>query len=185
MRCLNRATLLRLLTLAWLALALAVFCPAPVQAVERADIEAGLKTLPLLMTRMTGDLTMAVVYDSANPVSKAEGEKVKSLIDAGIQLPGGGKLTALPITTAEIGKLSRAKLAYLTSGLGAQLNDVAAATAAASILTLTMDIDCVRVAHCIIGVETKPSVTIYFSKTAADDAKIEFVQAFNMVVKQP
>jgi len=128
---------------------------------------------------------MAIVYDPANAVSRTDAESIKKIVDSGIKIQGGGKLDAILVSVSELGKLSRAKIAFLTPGLSAHYTAINRATSAASIITITTDIECVRVAKCIIGVSTQPNLTIYYSKEAADNAKIEFSQAFSMLVKQP
>jgi len=167
------------------ALVLGMMVSSPAFATERLDIVSGLNTLPLLINKITGDTTMAIVYDPASTSSKSDADGIKKMVDAGITMPSGGKLSAILVSVNELGKLSRARIAFLTPGLSKYFTGINTATSAASILTISTDIGCVRAAKCIIGVSTKPSLTIYYSKTAADNAKIEFSQAFSMLVKQP
>ncbi len=157
----------------------------PALATEQSDIDASLKALPLLINKISGDATMAIVYDPADATSKNDAQAIQSIVQAGVQIPGGGKLSTILVGINELGKLSRAKIAFLTPGITSHYDDINTATSAASILTFSTDIDCVKAAKCIIGVVTKPSVIIYYSKPAAEAAKIEFSQNFSMLVKQP
>ncbi len=166
------------------SLTFAVALPNVASATERADIVAGLNALPLLTSKLTGDITMAVIYDPADAVSSAEATGIKAIVDAGMPVPGGGKLSAILVGVGELSKLARAQIAFVTKGLTQYYADISTATSAASILTITTDIDCVSAAKCILGVATKPGITIYFSKTASDSAKIEFMQEFIMLAKQ-
>ena len=158
-------------------------------ATDSLDITSGLNTLPLLVDKITGDTTIGIAYNPLSSTSASDAHNIKAMIDAGektgIKLPGRGKLSAILVSVNELGKLSRARIAFLTPGLEAYFANINTATSAASILTITTDIDCVRAAKCIIGIETKPNLTIYYSKSAADSAKIEFSQSFSMLVKQP
>jgi hypothetical protein len=176
---------MRCLLLHLLALVLCIFIAPVCMATEQSDITAALKALPLLTNKMTGDVATAILYDPSNSASEADAKNIKKIIDAGMQAPGGNKLSAILVSVHELGKLSRAKIAFLTPGLGSYLDDISTATSAASILTFSTDIDCVRAGKCIIGITTSPSLTIYYSKPAAEAAKIEFSQNFSMLVKQP
>lgn len=49
---------------------------------------------------------------------------------------------------------------------------------------MSTDLGCVKANKCILGLVSKPSVDIYYSKSAADAAKITFSPAFTMLVKQ-
>jgi hypothetical protein len=157
---------------------------SPAKATDRPDIVAGLGTFPLMTDKISGDVTLGIIYDPTLMSSKSDAENIKKIVDAGIDLPGGGKLSALLVSVEELGKLSRVRAAFITPGLESHFADIALATSAASVLTMTTDVACVKAGTCIIGVATKPGVTIYFNKTAADAAKIEFSQAFAMLVRQ-
>jgi len=153
-------------------------------ATDQLDISVGLKTLPLLNNKLSGSAVMAVVYDPADAQSKAEADAIVSAVGAGIDAPGGVKVTATLVSTAELAKLSQAKLAFVTGGLKGALDQVAAAAASNGVLTMSTDLDCVKANKCVLGIVSKPSVDIYYSKTAADNAKIGFAPAFAMLVKQ-
>ncbi|MFA6280009.1 MAG: hypothetical protein WC612_04365 [Bdellovibrionales bacterium] len=156
---------------------------APAQAVDQADLMVALKTTPLLTNKLSGSAVMAVVFDPADAASKAEADSLKALLDAGIDAPGGVKITGMMVPVAEVGsKLSSAKLAFITKG--ACTAPVSTAANAAGVLSMSTDLDCVKGNKCILGIVTKPSVEIYYSKTAADAAKVGFAQAFTMLVKQ-
>lgn len=164
------------------ACALGVLFSTPSFATEQKDIIVGLKALPLLINKIPGDANMAVVYDPANAASKTDADNIKKIVDAGLDIPGGGKLSATLVGVGELSKLSSSKIAFITPGLSSQYGAIAAA--ATGVLTITADIPCVKAGKCIIGVVTSPDVTIYYSKAAADAAKIDFSSAFTMLVKQ-
>ena len=164
------------------ALVLVAGLPSQVFAVEKLDLSVGLKTLPLLTDKLSGTVTMAVVYDPANAASKSEADAVKAIADAGLEGPGGIKITAALVSTAELGKMAGAKLGFVTKG--ACTTAVSSASASNGVLTMTTDLDCVKAGKCVLGVVSQPSVEIYYSKSAAEAAKIGFAQAFSMLAKQ-
>lgn len=164
-------------------LALAMLA-TPAFAFEQTDLSVGLKTLPMLTNKLSGSAVAAVVYDPANADSKAEADVIKGLIDANPDAPGGVKLTSLLVGVADLAKLSGAKLAFVTKGLSSKFDAVSAAAASAGVLTISTDIDCVKGNKCVLGISSKPTVEIFFSKAAADAGKIGFSQAFTMLAKQ-
>ncbi|MDP9127182.1 MAG: hypothetical protein M3N08_02825 [Pseudomonadota bacterium] len=166
------------------AIALAGLNPLPCLATERQDIVAGLDTLPMMVDKISGDVTMAIIFDAAIPASKADADNVKAIVDAGINVPGGGKLSALLVNVNDLAKLSRVRLAFMTTGLAPHFADINLVTSAASVLTVSTDISCVTAGACIIGISNSPKLAIYFNKAAADAAKIEFSQGFAMLVRQ-
>ena len=151
-------------------------------AVDQMDVSVGLKTLPLMNNKISGSAAMAVIFDPANPASKAEADEVKALIDAGLEAPGGIKISALMVPSTDLSKLSGAKIGFVAKG--ACTDAVSAAAASNGILTMTTELDCVKSSKCILGVVSKPRVEIFYSKSAADAAKIGFSQAFSMLVSQ-
>jgi hypothetical protein len=154
----------------------------PSSATEQKDIVVGLKALPLLTNKITGDAAMAVIYDPANAASKSDAEGIKKIVDGGVDVPGGGKLSATLVGVGELSKMSGYKIAFVTPGLSSHYGAIGSSSS--GVLTITADVDCVKAAKCIVGVVTSPDVAIYYSKPAADAAKIDFSSAFAMLVKQ-
>jgi hypothetical protein len=158
---------------------------ASAMATDQLDVSVGLKTLPLLTPKITGPATVAIVFDPSNAESKADADAIKAVIDGGLEAPGGVKLVALMVAVGEIGKVSGAKIAILTRGAGKSAFDgLATAATAAGVLSMSTDLDCVKASKCVLGIQSKPSVDIYFSKAAADAAKLVFSPAFAMLAKQ-
>lgn len=156
--------------------------PDVAYATDELDLSVGLKTLPLLINKISGATKLAIIFDPKIPDSKAEADQIKAVIDGGLEAPGGVQLSALLVSTENLSKLNNIKIGIVTKG--ACTDAVSAAASANSVLTMTSDLDCVRANRCILGVVSRPSVEIYFSKSAADAAKVEFSLSFIMVVKR-
>ncbi|MDD5587409.1 MAG: hypothetical protein PHY92_10740 [Alphaproteobacteria bacterium] len=163
---------------------LVLFLSFPAWATDKTDLTVGLKTTPLLINKITGTAAMAVVFDPSNAASKAEADEIKGIIDSGLEAPGGVKITALMVPVSELNKLGEAKMAFITNGLKASFDAIAPAAASAGVLTMSTDLECVKNNKCVLGVVSKPSVEIYYSKSAAEAGKVGFAQAFTMLVKQ-
>jgi hypothetical protein len=154
----------------------------PARATDLLDLKVGLKTLPLLTEKMSGSVPMAVVYGPGNAASKAEAETIVTAVGSGLDAPGGVTVTAIAVPVADLAKHGDAKLVFITTGLGGDWGTIQ--QGAPSALTLSTDLDCVKADKCIIGVVSQPSVSIYYSKAAADAGKIGFSDAFSMLAKK-
>ena len=154
-------------------------------ATDQRDISVALRTLPLLTHKITSPAAVAIVYNPANPESKTDAETIKSIIDGGLEAPGGTKLVAAMVSVAELTKLHDVKIAFLAHGLpSTDYASVSAAASATGVLTICTDTDCVKANKCILGIASKPQVEIYYSPVAAALADISFAPAFSMLVKQ-
>lgn len=166
-------------------IALMAATPAFAHATDSTDIMVGLKTLPVLATKISGAATLAVVYDPALPDSKSDADAIKAAVDGLTEAPGGVKLQAILVGTNALSQLAGAKIAFLAKGVPpAAFDPVSNAANSGSILTISTDLACVKANKCILGVVSKPSVEIYFSKAASESAKVGFVPAFSMLAKQ-
>jgi hypothetical protein len=157
----------------------------PAAATNWLDLSVAFKTLPLLTNKITGDATVAVIYDPMYTATKSDAEAIKKIIDDGLEAPGGVKLTAQLMSTTELSKLGGFKIAFLAHGVpAADYNGIYAAADASGALTMSADLDCVRANKCVLGIVSKPSVIIYYSSAAAAAANISFAPAFTMLVNQ-
>lgn len=165
----------------------------PIQAAsatERTDLVVSLKTLQVLTNRYDEPVPMAILYDTTNLESKKDAENIDSAIKSGVGKSAGNiEITAqmIPLASGEdpAPKLAPFKVAFLARGI--QMNGyatIATASAKKKILTMSTDLDCVMNDLCVLGIVSRPSVQIYYSKKASDAADISFLQAFTMLAKQ-
>ena len=151
-------------------------------AMDELDLSVGLKTLALLDNKILGNVTLAIIYDPHLPDSQAEAASLQKIITGGLQVPGGLKFTAVMVSVNDLSKLSSAKVGIVTKG--SCTTAVAETTASQGILTMTSDLDCVKANRCVLGIVFRPSVEIYFSRSAAEAAKVGFSQAFIMIAER-
>lgn len=151
---------------------------------DRADLSVGMKTLPLLDDKITGTATLAIVFDPANPASKQEADDIKNILNTNFQGPVDLKLIGILVPVTDLVKIDGSRIAVLTSGLGTYYNTISDAVAGRGILTMSTDLACVTENKCILGLVSKPHVEIYYSKTAAENAKVTFGQVFALLVKE-
>lgn len=109
---------------------------------------------------------------------------MKAIVDNHFEISGDIKLLAVLVPTNDLNKLAGSRVALLTGGLSKYYEDINKIATSNSILTMSTDLACVRAGKCIIGIISKPMVEIYYSKSAAEAAKISFSQVFSLLVKQ-
>ncbi|RYF07148.1 MAG: DUF4154 domain-containing protein, partial [Oxalobacteraceae bacterium] len=88
------------------------------------------------------------------------------------------------VSVGNLGQLSGARAAFVTTGLRSHQDDVAAIASAQSILTITADADCVVSGRCIVGISGASKTQIVVNRAAARRSRIRFGSAFLMLVKE-
>jgi hypothetical protein len=157
----------------------------PAFATDELDLSVALKTLPLLITKLSSPASVAVIYDPANPESKNDAEKIKSMLDMNPDAPGDLKLVSFLLSVSELGKLKGAAIAFVAQPVSESAYPaIRSAASAAGVLTICTNIACVKANACVLGVISKPQVDVYYSPAAAEAAHISFASAFTMLVKQ-
>jgi hypothetical protein len=157
---------------------------SPALATDALDVSVGLKTLPLLSNRIIGQINMAVAFDAARPESRMDAEAIKAAVDSGLDVPGGERLTAMTVAAEDLPKLKGATVIFLAKDIGPDALRVVAQSAAANgILSISTDVACVRANECVLGIVSRPTVEIYFSRAAAAASHLGFTSAFIMLAK--
>jgi hypothetical protein len=155
------------------------------QATEQLDLSVALKTLPLLNTKIANPVNVAIFYDPTVAASRSDADKIKSILDSGLRAPGDISLVPQLISSSDLSDLSKANIVFFAEGLpSSKFGAVEAAAAANHVLTISTDLDCVKMNKCVLGIVSKPKVEVYYSPVAADAAKISFASAFTMLAKQ-
>ncbi|HXP95108.1 MAG TPA: hypothetical protein VN809_00250, partial [Telmatospirillum sp.] len=72
-----------------LAMTLGVSGMTPAPATDRLDLSVGLKTLPLLTSKIVSPAVVAIVFDPASATSIADADAIKGFFDEGLEGPGG------------------------------------------------------------------------------------------------
>lgn len=152
-------------------------------AMDKLDMAIGMKTLPLLNNKISGNIKIAILYDPDKAGSKKEAESIKAIIDGGLNLPGDLSADGTLVPTSHMEKLAGSKIIIVTSDLEAYYNEINKYAGQYNILTMSTDLNCVYKNKCILGIVSKPRVEIYYSKPAADNAKISFGEAFSALIK--
>jgi hypothetical protein len=147
------------------------------------DVKVGAKAAAFVEPALSGDIDTAIVFDPSNPASKADADAIAAALGGGLAIKGGALKPKL-VPVGDVGGLSGVKVMFVAHGVGAGMTAVADASKANSILTISNDMSCVQSDQCVVGVESKPKVSIVVSKSATAAANLQFGAAFLMMVKE-
>ncbi len=150
---------------------------------SKKDIQIASRAVAFMTSAPTGAVTAAVVYDPANPASKVDADAIVAAIGGGLKA-GKATLSAKLVATDNLADMTGARVAFIADGTGAQHAAIFADASAQSILVISTDMSCVDAGNCIVGVASKPKVSIVVSKAARAAAGIDFKPAFLMMVKE-
>ncbi|WP_308910870.1 hypothetical protein [Pseudokordiimonas caeni] len=147
------------------------------------DIQVGAKAAAFVEPALTGDVPTAIVFDPANPASKADADAIMAAMGDGLKIKSGTLRPQL-VPVGDAASLANVQVAFLAHGVGDGMGPVSAAAAANSVLTISNDMSCVETDRCVVGVQSKPKVLIVVSKSATSASKLQFGAAFLMMVKE-
>jgi ABC-type uncharacterized transport system substrate-binding protein len=153
----------------------------------RADIGSGEmlvigRALSFLQKPMTGEITVGIVYSSANAESVREADLARSVLASGLTV-GNLTLKAQSIPIAEIAR-AHVDLLFLTSGLGSAAQAVQTVSSARQIPCATTDIIQVRNGLCALGIRSEPRVEILVNRAAAAASGTAFSTVFRMMITE-
>lgn len=154
---------------------------APLGAELNVPIAA--RVVSFLQPPPSGTLVAAILFSPGNAASEAEASAIERSIGAGLSA-GRGAIHARRIPIGSIGALSGYNIAFVTTGLRGDQDDIAAAAAKSSVLTISSDPSCVLAGRCVVGITAAPKSQIIVSRAAARAARIRFGSAFLMLVKE-
>lgn len=152
--------------------------------VSERDVQVAARAIALLSTKPTGEQSTSIVYDKSNAASAAEAEALSAILSAS---NGTGKIkfgTPKLVDISALSDMGGTSIAFLTSGLSGKYNDIAAAAAASSVLTVSSDLDCARQGLCVLGIQSEPKVEMLISKQAASQTGKEFLSTLLMLAKE-
>jgi hypothetical protein len=127
-------------------------------------------------------VTAAIIFEPGVDESEAEAARLEHAVGAGLPV-GKTVIHVRRVSATDLAGLAGVKLAFVTTGVRHQ-QDVAAAAARQSIVTVTPDMSCVQAARCVVGISSGSPLQIVVSRAAARAASIRFGSAFLMLVKE-
>lgn len=161
---------------------LALLGPSPAPS-AMLNIPVAARVISFVQPTPVGVIPVAIVYQPGNAASEDEASDMERALAGGLTL-GRATLRTRRVAVSNLSQLSGTRAAFVTTGLRAHQDDVAAATSAQSILTITADSGCVVAARCVVGISSANKTQIIVSKAAARRNGIRFGSAFLMLVKE-
>lgn len=164
-------------------LALAMVLPTQPAPSAVLNVPVAARIITFVQPAPVGVVPVAIVYEPGNPASEAEAADMERALSSGITI-GRATLRTRRVSVSNLGQLSAVKAAFVTTGLRAYQDEVAAAASAQSVLTITADSACVIGGRCIVGISTANRTQIIVNKAAARRSGIRFGSAFLMLIKE-
>ncbi len=139
------------------------------------------QVLGFLDTPPSGVVTLAVVFDPANPHSRAEAAAIGSLL--GDQMVVGA-LTLRPqlVEQAHLAATTGYGAIFVTDGIDPQV--LKAALALRHVPCLTRHLDQIEQGSCMVALRASPSVDIVVNELNAASVGVRFATAFRMMVRE-
>lgn len=145
-----------------------------------ADSPKDLETIALAVGFMNGGpsgaIAMDILFDPSNPDSVAHADEVAALTAGGV----GKKVKLTGQKIDSVGALS-SRAIFITRGAAAFYGDALQKAGSLNAITFSTDEACLG-NGCVFTVKTDPSVDIFVSTAAAQQASTEFASAFNMMI---
>ena len=130
----------------------------------------------------SGVVPIAIIYQPGNSASENEAADIERSLSGGLTF-GNATLRGRRIAVTNLSQLG-GRVAFITSGLHAYHDEIAAVASAQSVLTITSDLGCVTSNRCVVSISGGAKTQIIVSKAAMRRHNIRFGSAFLMLVKE-
>jgi hypothetical protein len=145
------------------------------------DTQVIVKAIGFLSTKPTGQVPVAVVYDTTTPASRQDAETIKAQLDG---VSGSLHPSAKIIPVDQLASFSGIAAIIAAGSSPASFDAAAKAVHGKKILTVSTDPTCARSGKCVLAVKSEPKVEILLNSSAAQDAGVEFVPTFRMMISE-
>lgn len=126
-------------------------------------------------------ITIALAYNPADPVSRAEAMTLSTLLGTGLTT-GALVLRPLLIEQYRLDEAGRYDAIFATTGIDEQ--NLRSVIDRRRVPCLTRHLEQVSRGACIVGISSSPRVSIVISGATAASAGIRFATAFRMMVRE-
>ena len=144
-------------------------------------VQVAIRAAAFVTPSLSGPITVAIVYEAGDPGSEKEARDIERAMSGGLHV-GSVTLSARRVASSSLDQMAGARIAFVTKGTS--YRQIAAATAARSILSISFDPACAGGGYCVLSVTEEPRIQIIVSKAAAAAAKLKFNSSFLMLVKE-
>ncbi|MGD0434589.1 MAG: hypothetical protein ABSA58_26220 [Acetobacteraceae bacterium] len=161
---------------------IAVAChgAAGAASLTQKDVQILAKAIGFLEPPPSGNGTVAIAYDPADPASKQDADAIASYFGEGLK---AGNAVLKPVVTA-VGQLSSGGFVAVVAAAGVKVDQVATATRALHVACITADATAVQSGQCVMSVKSDPKVEILISRSAAASSNVGFGSAFLLMAHE-
>ena len=147
-----------------------------------ADLDVLTRSLNFLIDPPTGDVDLAIVYDSTSAMSTADARDIVDLAKA----KKGSGFTLIPrlIDQRALESLDSADLVLLATGADALYAKVFDRARANKTLVVSLNQNCIDLGLCVMWIKGKPDVRIVLHRAAAQTVNARFNTTFRMMVQE-
>jgi hypothetical protein len=147
------------------------------------DAQIIARTLSFSDAGPAGILEIGIVYAPEQADSLRQAESLSASIGESL-VAGRVTLRARLVPVDHLAAQNGLAGLFITSNLGTHLDDIAATAQRLHIPTISTEMACVRVGHCMLAFSSQPNVEIVLNHSAANSAGVHFTQAFRMLVHE-
>lgn len=159
------------------SLALANELPSP----SGQDIQILGRILSFREASSSGAMTIAIVYNGADPQSLAEAQALSGLMGAGVTV---GKLVLRPVLIEQSRLSGATGYAAIFSAAAVNSGLLQTALRQQQVPCITRHVEQVSKGACIISIRSSPTVSIAYNNANAAAAGVRFATAFIMMVRE-
>lgn len=163
---------------------LCLFLPGSGHSTTLNELKVGVRVFDFMTTPPRGRTSLAVIYDGENKASVADAQTIQEWVNSGVS---SGKAELIPnlVDAHRLDMAPSFKLAIIASGttpvLDSRILDYALKNHA---LTISSDMACVQTGKCVVGVTSSPRVEVIINRAVATSYRVEFSEAFRMMVRE-
>ncbi|MBF0561837.1 MAG: hypothetical protein HQL37_07405 [Alphaproteobacteria bacterium] len=147
------------------------------------ELQIGIKTMSFMFNPPSERTEVAILYDPQIVESLADSRNIQNWVGKEAVLPNI-ELVPVPLDVGRLDNAAAFRVVIVTSGLEHHFDNILNYTRRNASLSITSDVNCVRDAKCVVGINATPTLNVFINQTAANACHIIFLSGFRMMVKE-
>ncbi len=155
----------------------------PSNATTLNELKVSVRVFDFMTSPPRGRTALGVIYDSQNKASVDDAQAIQGWLNAGIS---SGKAELIP-SLIEVHQLDEApdfRIVIVADGTEAYDNLILGYAVKNHALTISSDLSCMRSGKCVVGITGSPRVEVVVNRAVAASCRVEFSEAFRMMVRE-
>ena len=156
---------------------------APASAdVTATDLQVAARALSFMEKPLNGTVRVGILHSPDNARSLAQARAVRDLLGSGMRV-GNVELRPVLVASADVVRIA-VDLVFLTESATAADAHAAKAAMRNRVPCVTTDIEQVSAGACLMGVQSRPKVSIIVNRAAADASGVKFATVFRVMITE-